>query len=264
MSASSHFSGRTHVVMTQPSQAGNVGAAARALKTMGFQQLRLVRPKQADITQHPEAIAFASGAQDVLEQSKVYEHFEGALEGLTLTFALTARPRELGPQCLSIREAAALCKAHLSEASHHQVGIIMGTERTGLSNEQISHCHYICYIPANPEYQSLNVAQAIQIAAWELRYTLIESVDEETLSVSSEKHQFSPTTVEPLASQEQVERLLTHWQEVLEAIDFLDPQHPKKTMLKMRYWMQRSRLTENEVNMLRGVCTQVLKNCQKS
>lgn len=245
--------------MTNPSHPGNVGAAARALKTMGFEQLRLVKPKINEITQHEDAVAFASGAQDVLTASREFNKFGEALEGITLSFALTARPRDIGPNCLNIREAALLAQTHLAAAEHNQVAVVLGTERTGLSNEQISHCHYICYIPANPDYSSLNVAQAIQLAAWELRYALIEQ-NPYLNSKEEMKLDFPAPNQDPLAPQEQVEALLTHWQKALEAIDFIDTQQPKKTMLKMRHWMLRSRLTQNETEMMRGVCTQILKS----
>lgn len=248
--------------MTNPSHPGNVGAAARALKNMGFEQLRLIKPRFEHITQHEEAIAFASGAQDVLAASREFETFSDGLEGVTLSFALTARPRDIGPNCLSIREAAQLTQRHLEENPSHQVAVVFGTERTGLSNEQISHCHYICYIPANPEYSSLNVAQAMQLAAWEMRYALIED-NKSAAQQKGKALDFSPPPQDPLAPQEQVEALLTHWQEALESIEFIDPERPKKTMLKMRHWLMRSRLTQNECDMMRGVCTQILKNVKK-
>lgn len=258
-----HPTQRTHFIMTNPSHPGNVGAAARALKTMGFTHLRLVKPKVEKITAHEEAIAFASGAQDVLATGSEFNQFAEALEGITLSFALTARPRDLGPNCLNIRDAAQLAQAHLAKAQDNQVAVVLGTERTGLSNEQISHCHYICYIPANPDYSSLNVAQAIQLAAWELRYALLED-NPHSDNDTHLKQDFTAPMQEPLAPQEQVEALLEHWQKALEAIEFINPQQPKKTMLKMRYWLLRSRLTQNETDMMRGVCTQILKKTNPS
>lgn len=258
---------RTQFIMTNPSHPGNVGAAARALKNMGFEQLRLVKPRFEQITRHEEAVAFASGAQDVLSHSREFRQFTEAFEGVTLSFALTARPRDMGPNCLNIREAAQLARQHLAADDNHQIAVVFGTERTGLSNEQISHCHYICYIPANPEYSSLNVAQAMQLVAWELRYALSEQSPEGRLGFSSAdaaESSFPPPSTEPLAPQEQVEALLSHWQEALERIEFIDPERPKKTMLKMRYWLMRSRLTQNECDMMRGVCTQILKHTKKA
>ena len=249
--------------MTNPSHPGNVGAAARALKTMGFQQLRLVKPKLATINQHADAVAMASGAQDVLSASCEFNEFAEALEGITLSFALTARPRDIGPNSLNIREAAHLAQEHLAAAASNQVAVVLGTERTGLSNEQISHCHYICYIPANPEYSSLNVAQAIQLAAWELRYALIEE-NPHLKSDHKIRLDFPDPIEDPLAPQDQVEALLVHWQEALEAIEFINTKRPKKTMLKMRHWLLRSRLTQNETDMMRGVCTQILKQSKKT
>lgn len=259
---------RTHFIMTNPSHPGNVGAAARAMKTMGFERLRLVKPRFEQMMQHEEAIAFASGAQEVLANSLEFASFEEALQGTTLSFALTARPRDIGPNCLHLRAAAQLAKNHLAADSAHHVAVVFGTERSGLSNEQISHCHYICYIPANPNYSSLNIAQAMQLTAWELRYALLEAKDSDEASAihaepNSAAH-FPAPAQDPLAPQEKVEALMAHWQEALEAIEFIDPERPKQTMLKMRYWLMRSRLTQNECDMLRGVCTQILKHANSA
>ena len=146
--------------MVNPSHPGNVGSAARAIKTMGFSELVLVGPKFADVTTQPEAVALASGALDVLENARIHDTLEEALAPVTLAFALTARVRDLGPPPCDIRQAADLACAHLAETAEGCTAIVLGTERAGLTNEQIGLCHRICHIPANPEYSSLNVAQA--------------------------------------------------------------------------------------------------------
>src|SRR5690606_1796003 len=156
-------------IMVQPSHPGNVGAAARAIKTMGFGELSLVSPKIDCITQQPEAISLASGATDVLERANIVTTLADALAPVTLAFALTARPRFLGPPACDIRESAELSRRHLNEVAQGKVAIVLGTERAGLTNDDIALCHRLCHIPANPEYSSLNVAQALQLAAWELR-----------------------------------------------------------------------------------------------
>src|SRR5690606_6011302 len=165
--------GRVRFIMVQPSHPGNVGAAARAIKTMGFGDLCLVAPQIDSVTQHPEAIAMASGATDVLDAASIVPTLAEALAPATLAFALTARPRFLGPPACDIRVAAGLAQRHLAGASG-TVAIVLGTERSGLTNDDIGLCQRVCHIPANPGYSSLNVAQALQLAAWELRYALLE------------------------------------------------------------------------------------------
>ncbi|WP_038369438.1 RNA methyltransferase [Brackiella oedipodis] len=246
------FAARCRFIMTQPSHPGNVGSACRALKTMGFTQLCLTAPRTPNILVHEDAIALAKSAQDVLQQTQVLDRLDAALAPVTLSFALTARHRDMGPTALNIRQAAELAQAHLTQHEQHQVAIVLGNERSGLSNQEVSLCHYICHIPANPEYSSLNVAQALQLAAWELRYALAESAP-------------APAAAEQplLATQAQTEALLAHWQEALEAIGFLDPQHPKKLMLRMRYWLTRSHMSQEENQMLRGVCKQIIQSQKK-
>ena len=242
-------------VMVQPSHPGNVGSAARAIKTMGFAQLVLVAPRYGDMLRSDEAVARASGATDILEQAHVYDRLEDALAPVTLALALTARPRELGPPAGDIRQAAGVARDHLRLHPAGQVAVLLGTERAGLTNAQIGLCHLICHIPANPAYSSLNVAQALQLAAWELRYALLagqtESDGRGSLKTSGAQG------AEP-ASGAATEALLVHWQEALTAIGFLDPDHPKKLMPRMRHMFGRNALTKDEVDMLRGVCSAML------
>ncbi|CPI84428.1 methyltransferase [Bordetella pertussis] len=222
--------------MTQPSHPGNVGSAARAIKTMGFGELVLVAPRFPDMTAQPEAVALASGALDVLERAAVHDTLEEALAPVTLAFALTTRVRDLGPPPCDIREAAGLARRHLDDTEAGVVAIVLGTERAGLTNAQIELCHRICHIPANPQYSSLNVAQALQLAAWELRYALLAAP----------------------ADGAAVQALLAHWEQALVAVGFLDPAHPKKLMPRMKHLLTRSALSRDEVDMLRGVCTAMI------
>jgi tRNA/rRNA methyltransferase len=251
---------RVRFIMVQPSHPGNVGSAARALKTMGFSQLALVHPRYTDIQSRPEAISLASGAVDVLERAQVYASLEEALAPVTLAFALTARVRDLGPPPCDIRQAAGLARAHLADHPAACAAIVSGTESAGLTNEQIALCHRICHIPANPQYSSLNVAQALQLAAWELRYVLLDT------EASSVLPRSSPAATghgdEPAAS-EAVQAFLAHWQEALVAIKFLDPAHPKKLIPRMRHLFSRSGLSQDEVDMLRGVCTAILSTVRR-
>ncbi|MBV7486521.1 RNA methyltransferase [Bordetella sp. BOR01] len=247
---------RVQFIMVQPSHPGNVGSAARAIKTMGFSDLVLVEPRYPDMTGQPEAVALASGAADVLEQARVCATLEEALAPVSLAFALTARVRDLGPPPCDIRQAAELARLHLATPGSGCTAVVLGTERAGLTNAQIALCHRICHIPANPEYSSLNVAQALQLAAWELRYALLQADGAGLLPVSTAQQ---PDPGAAAATGEAVQAFLAHWEEALVHVEFLDPAHPKKLMPRMRHLFSRSGLTRDEVDMLRGVCTAMLR-----
>jgi len=246
---------RVRFIMVQPSHPGNVGAAARAIKTMGFGDLCLVAPRYEDMTRQPEALAMASGATDVLEAAGTVPTLADALSPVTLAFALTARPRFLGPPACDIRVAADLARQHLGLVPTGAVAIVLGTERSGLTNEDIGLCQRVCHIPANPEYSSLNVAQALQLAAWEMRYALLEQAGAATLPVTHGK----PNPGAQPASGERVLALMKHWEEALVWVKFLDPEHPKKLVPRMRHLFARNALSNDEVDMLRGVCTAMIK-----
>jgi len=240
--------------MTQPSLPANVGAAARAIKTMGFADLVLVAPKTPDVTHHPDALALASGATDVLQSAAVVATLAEALAPVTLAFALTARSRDLGPPACDIRTAAGLSQQHLREHSDTRVAVVLGCERAGLANEHIALCQRICHIPANPDYSSLNVAQALQLAAWELRYALREDADHAAPTPKPKPAQLGHAP----ADNQSVQALLAHLEEALIAVDFLDPQHPKKLMPRLHHLFGRASLSRDEVALLRGVCTAML------
>lgn len=266
---------RVRFIMTEPSHPGNVGSASRAIKTMGFEDLALVAPKTHEIKLQPEAIALASGAGDVLANAQTFESLKDALAPVTLAFALTARERELGPPACDIREAAQMAQRHLSEHPEGRVALVVGTERSGLTNEHIELCHRVCHIPANPAYSSLNVSQAMQLGAWELRYALLQGMatqgDPDAPAATLTR---LPSLIVPKApakhpgsqpaSGEAVQALLAHWQEALEAVRFLDPEHPKKLMPRMRHLFNRSDLSKDEVDMMRGVCTAMLATVRKN
>ena len=235
--------------MVNPSHPGNVGSAARAIKTMGFSELVLVGPKFADVTSQPEAVALASGALDVLENARIYDTLEEALAPVTLAFALTARVRDLGPPPCDILQAADLACAHLAEAAEGCAAIVLGTERAGLTNDQIGLCHRICHIPANPEYSSLNVAHALL-------------VDQGAALLPVSTAQAPSRGAEP-ASGEAVQAFLAHWEEALVGVRFLDPAHPKKLLPRMRHLFSRVALTRDEVDMMRGVCTAMLAKARR-
>jgi tRNA/rRNA methyltransferase len=247
---------RVQFIMVQPSHPGNVGSAARAIKTMGFQDLVLVDPRFPDVTTQPEAVSLSSGALDVLERARICATLEEALAPVTLAFALTARVRDLGPPPCDIRQAAELVRDHLAIPESGYTAIVLGTERSGLTNSHIELCHRICHIPANPEYSSLNVAQALQLAAWELRYALLTAQGAPLLPTSTAQQ---PNPGLAPATSDAVQAFLKHFEEALIEIDFLDPAHPKKLMPRMRHLFSRNALTRDEVDMLRGVCTAILR-----
>ena len=271
---------RVRFVMTEPSHPGNVGSAARAIKTMGFMELALVAPRMGEISAQPEAIALASGATDVLDSAVLYPTLADALAPVTLAFALTARERDLGPPTLDIREAALLAASHLAGHPDTRVAIVAGTERSGLTNAQIALCHRVCHIPANPAYSSLNVAQALQLAAWEVRYALREPPGSTSVAAvpvvagaisapgagadnGSAMRASSDPGRRP-ASSEAVQALITHLEQALEAVKFLDPAHPKKLMPRMRHLFGRCALTQDEVDMWRGVCTAMIATAHRA
>lgn len=246
----------TRFVLVEPSHPGNVGAAARALKTMGFSRLVLVSPRVAHVQSDPEAIAMASGADDVLASAHVVPTLAEALSGVHWSVALTARLREYGPPQWTPRAAAGVAR---EQAGHGEIALVFGNERTGLSNEDVERCSALAHIPANPAYSSLNLAQAVQVLAYELR-TAYLSADEASSAASA----VAPTAAGqgepagPRAASDEIESMFTHLESALVALDFLDPANPKKLMSRLRRLFARSGLEREEVNIVRGIAKHIL------
>ncbi|HWT35841.1 MAG TPA: RNA methyltransferase [Paraburkholderia sp.] len=236
----------TRFVLVEPSHPGNVGAAARALKTMGFSRLVLVSPRVADVKNDPEAIAMASGADDVLASAHVVPTLADALSGASWSLALTARAREYGPPQLAPRAAATQAREH---AVHGDIALVFGNERTGLSNEDVERCSALAHIPANPAYSSLNLAQAIQVLSYELRMAYL---------IEGEGADPVPGSAGALAASDEIERMYVHLENALIALDFLDPGNPKKLMSRLRRLFARSGLEREEVNIVRGIAKHIL------
>ena len=237
----------TRFVLVEPSHPGNVGAAARALKTMGFSRLVLVAPRVAQVQGDPEAIAMASGADDVLAAAQVVPTLADALAGVQWSLALTARTREYGPPPRAPREAVLdACR----QVPHGDIALVFGNERTGLSNEDVERCSALAHIPANPAYSSLNLAQAVQVLAYELRVAYLNGGAGAALPDAAE------TT--PLAASEDIERMFAHLENALIAVEFLDPANPKKLMSRLRRLFARSGLEREEVNIVRGIAKHIL------
>ena len=221
------------VVLTQPSHPGNIGAAARALKTMGLNALYLVNPRQFP---HVEADARASGALDVLREARVCGSLAAALSGCVLAVATSSRQRELRHEVMTAREAA---HELLKQAASYSVAIVFGNETSGLSSEEASLCQVWAYVPANPAYASLNLASAVQIFAYELRMAGLACA-------ALPEPEFEPATFD------QVEHLYRHFERAMASTGFLDPANPKRLLPRLRRLLARARLEAEEVNILRG------------
>ena len=230
----------TRFVLVQPSHAGNVGAAARAMKVMGFGDLVLVAPRFADVLQQPETVSRASGAAEILARARVVPTLAEALHGITWACATAMTPRDFGPPTYAPREHFQA----LARSGHH-VAFVFGPERTGLANDDVYRCHACISVPTDPAYGSLNLAQAVQLVAYDWRQALGGFA-------------VAPRTPDAkMADAAAMDGLLAHWQHTLVAIGFLDPAAPKKLMPRLRRLLQRAQLTQEEVHILRGIARAV-------
>ena len=238
-------------VLVETSHPGNVGSAARALKTMGFGDLRLIQPKIPGVANTPEAIALASGAVDILETSQESPALESAVKDCSLVLGLTSRDREFGPPALNWQDVRPLIKAAVM--GKQRVALLFGPERTGLDNHHLSLCTHRVWLDANPLYPSLNLAQAIMVCAFTLRETLGKESEPIPLD-SDQKASELVSYADPAA----VAAMLEHWREGLEAIAYLDPDNPKKLMPRLQALFARTRLHKEEIDLLRGIAKQML------
>ena len=252
---------RVRFVLVETSRPGNIGAAARAMKTMGFHDLVLVKPRYEHVLMHEEAVAFASGAQDVLQQARVVKSLDEAIADCNVVAGLSARLREFSPPLMQPREFAASISASMAAStaastaddSTLQAALVFGNERFGLSNEQVERCNVLLHVPTNPDYSSLNLAQAVQIMAYECRMATVSST-----------HMPSGIGFQgELAKAEQIEGMFNHLEQALIDIDFLDPAHPKKLMSRLRRLFSRSALETEEVNILRGIAQHIQQKNHK-
>jgi tRNA/rRNA methyltransferase len=226
----------TRFVLVGTSHAGNVGAAARAIKVMGFSELVLVAPRWPDVLARDEAIAMASGASDVLARARVVASLGEALDGVTWVGATAMTPRDFGPPTLAPRQAFPGLAA-----SGHRVAFVFGSERFGLSNDDLYTCHACLSIPTDPRYGSLNLAQAVQLVAYDWRQALGGHAVEPRADAGT------------LADAAAVRGLVAHWERALTAIGFLDPAAPRKLVSRLHRLANRAALTVEEVQILRGV-----------
>lgn len=243
---------RLRFILVETSRAGNVGAVARAMKTMGFTDLVLVQPKVAQPLEDAEAVAFASGATDILARARVVDSMTEALEGVNFAAAVSARLREYSPPVLTPRALAGQLAAQ--PALH--AALILGNERTGLPNELVEKCNVLINIPANPDYSSLNLSQAAQVLAYECRMAALDGApsarqpagDANEIGFQGEA-----------ASVAQIEGMYAHLEQALVTIGFLDPANPRKLMPRLKRMFSRAQLEKEEVNILRGIARKMMK-----
>lgn len=233
-------------VLVDTSHPGNIGAAARAMKTMCSRRLVLVNPK---CYPSAEATARASGADDVLAEARVCKTIGEALAGCGLVIGASARLRSLPWPLIDPRQCA---KAITREAPSTEVALVFGREHSGLTNEEMARCHYLVHIPSNPQHSSLNLASAVQIIAYEL-YTEVLSRTGETVQQQPADWVSTATDNEPLATAEDMERFYMHLFQVLSQVEFLDKDHSDKMKRRLRRLFNRSRPNRVEMNILRGM-----------
>lgn len=254
---------KTRFVLIETSHAGNVGAAARAMKTMGFDDLVLVRPRWANVLRREETIQRASGALDVLANARVVDSLDEALEGISHLCATAMTPRDFGPPTRTPREHfEGLVQSWQSHGQPEQsaqpepdaaaapgeagIGLLFGCERFGMANEDVYRCDVALRIPSHPQFGSLNLGAAIQLIAYEWRQALGGFVAE------------PPAPAPQRADAGQVAGMLAHWQQALEHVGFLDPAAPKKLMPRLNQLFNRAQLNQEEIHILRGIAKAML------
>jgi tRNA (cytidine32/uridine32-2'-O)-methyltransferase len=233
--------GRVRMVLVGTQHPGNIGSAARALKTLGLSRLVLVAPERFP---HAEAEALAAGAGDVLAGARVLHDPAEAVADCRLVLGCTARDRRIALPMLSPREAAA--QAAQTALAGGEVALLFGRERTGLDNAELQLCHAAVHIPANPDYGSLNLAAAVQVLAYELRLALLGQA-------AGGSNGAEDTEGEPPATHAQLEGLFAQLGDTLDAIDFHKGRAPESAMRKLRRLFLRADLNDREVRLLRGV-----------
>jgi TrmH family RNA methyltransferase len=224
------------IVLINTSHPGNIGATARAMKVMGLKHLHLVNPKTFPCH---EATAMASGADDLLQRAVVHETLESALDGCSLVMGTSARLRSLPMPQMDLRSAA---KSALQESQDQDIAILFGQERAGLTNDEIHRCHQLVHVDTDPNYGSLNLSQAVQLMAYELRMAV----------VGGGGAVVAPSDWVPVDAG-QMEMFFVHLEQTLLDIGFMNPDQPKRLMARMRRLFNRARPDQNEINILRGI-----------
>ena len=246
---------QTRFILINTSHAGNVGAAARAMKTMGFDDLVLVAPRWPNVLRREETIQRASGALDVLEKCRIVDTLDEALDGVTHLCATAMTPRDFGPPTRSPRDhfAQLLSQAPGQAASAlPSTAFLFGSERFGMRNEDVYRCHVALSIPSNPQFGSLNIGAALQVIAYEWRLAL-GGFDVPNAGAGAGASPAQP------ADAAQVAGMLAHLEQSLVALDYLDPAAPKKLMPRLNALFNRAAVTQEEVHIVRGIAKAVLQ-----
>ncbi|MEY2686315.1 MAG: hypothetical protein RL375_513 [Pseudomonadota bacterium] len=236
----------TRFILINTSHAGNIGAAARAIKVMGFAELVLVAPRFDDVLSREETVAMASGAADVLTRARIVATLDEALVGIHVACATAMTPRDFGPPTQAPRDALPALAAR-TQSHGERVAFVFGSERHGMSNDEVWRCHVCLSIPTAPGYGSLNLAQAVQLVAYDWRSALGSFAVQERI------------TPPRVASADAVQGALDHWREVLVQIGYLDPATPRKLMPRLMQMLNRARPTEEEIHILRGIARAAAK-----
>jgi tRNA (cytidine32/uridine32-2'-O)-methyltransferase len=226
------------VVLVEPSHPGNIGGAARAMKTMGLSRLALVRPVRYP---DPQAEWRAAGAQDVLESVQIFDDVASAIADCVLTVGTSNRERSIPWPMLSAESAG---EAIVTRANHGPVALLFGRETSGLNNDELHRCQLHMQIPANPAYPSLNLAMAVQVACYELRKA---SIGDDRV----------PNWDRPAATAKQLQAMFEHMNGVLERLTFFDRDNPGQTPTRLRRLFNRIDPDDTEVQILRGICSQI-------
>lgn len=233
------------IILIETSHPGNIGAAARAMKTMGLRDLALVRPQKYPCV---EATARAAGADEVLARASVYDELSAAISDCSLVFGTSARSRRtLQWPVVTPRQAAE--QIAREQPAGARTAIVFGRERSGLTNEELMSCHTLINIPVNPDYCSLNLAAAVQVVAYELRLKSLEGIEEGP----------DANMAEETATAEMMEGLYKHLFDTMVESGYTDPENPRHLDARLRRLFGKSRVSVNEINILRGF----LKACSK-
>tara|TARA_Y100000746_G_C15368373_1_gene393055 strand:+ start:227 stop:961 length:735 start_codon:yes stop_codon:yes gene_type:complete len=243
-----NYSDSIKIVLVGTTHPGNIGAAARAIKTMGFRNLNLVRPKEFP---SDEAIYRSKAAKDILERASTYETLLESVKECEMVIGTSARNRKVPWPVLNPKEASK--EINLAVKDNSKVAIVFGREDRGLTNEELGLCNLHLHIPTNEDYTSLNLAQAVQIVTYEIRMSFLES---ENLKNDQEWDV-------QLASAEQTEKLIEHMDELMKDVEFYDTENPRKLLMRVRRFFKRSGIDVMETNIFRGLFSTIQKKLNK-
>jgi len=245
------------IVLVETSRQGNIGSTARAMKTMGLTNLCLVNPK--DDYLGGESVAFAAGAADVLHNTKIFNSLKDALDNTEIVFGTSIRQRSVSIPLLDMKQSADVIFESLNKNSKTNIALVFGRENSGLNNQELGACNYHIKIPTNPEYGSLNLSQAVQIASYEIYQKINAQQIEEKSDNKSQNIDY-----EEKPSFKEMEMYYEHLEEVLRKIEFIDTRSSRKLMLRFKKLYNKADVTKDELNILRGVLSSTIKYVERS